>query len=730
LTTAVAGNYFHCIANVVQTGNDIDARAQCYVDAPALGGGGSPLINTQDGVPGPKPPPPYNETAPTEFTGTFNPGDNTFSLQGCFADQPGSIGPNVIIDGSFDLDDLSAGTADIYINQSNANCDAVPPTPLGAAFLGGNLATTLTTAAGGRDFDGDGCTDGQELAVPSGTAGCGEDPYNPHDSDEDLSGPFSASATGIRADWDTVEDGGGAGSCYDTVDNGGNDGIDGGAVSTADVNDCKLIPGSYFLCIGNIVQANPDIDADAFCYVDSPLLDQTGGGGVPSQDDGLDGSPPPPPFNAGTPFHLSGTVSGTNATLTGCVANAGGTLGPNTIVQATIDTDTANGTVDIYGGQTNANCDADPPTPTGAPTLNDVPLEAGEQPKAVADANAPWEVGYTPFDHDGDGCSDVTEVTVASATCGDDPFNRLDSNTEYNSPTEIAITIERKDVGDPGIYRHCKAANTHNLGTQTITSRIYCYADDPAVLVNPSDEPTIFGDGDPGTPPPAPFGDVGPFGAHALMSGMYNVGTGNVEIEGCFATIPGTQGPNIYQRAVFDIQTGQGIVDIWTARPDCTVPGGAPTYNDALWEAAEQAEVTPGGLVPNGWDSDDDGCTDFEELSNAASTGGLRDPYNHWDFFDTPLLPGNTYDKAISVADISRVVARFGANDGGSPKYNRNSDPRTKPLPAPSYHPAYDRSGRLVGSSPWNLDKPNGSITVQDISDTVAQFGNSCTAAP
>jgi hypothetical protein len=141
--------------------------------------------------------------------------------------------------------------------------------------------------------------------------------------------------------------------------------------------------------------------------------------------------------------------------------------------------------------------------------------------------------------------------------------------------------------------------------------------------------------------------------------------------------------------------------------------------------------ITFSGSVPSpyrvrtGWrgaiDSDGDGCTDVQEQGPSIQLGGLRNPTVYWDFFDTPSNT-NVRDKSISVADISRVVARFGSSYGGPiSKGEAFKQVAVQPPPAPAYHVAFDRttSGALTGP-------PDGAVSVQDISRVVAQFGHSC----
>jgi len=173
-------------------------------------------------------------------------------------------------------------------------------------------------------------------------------------------------------------------------------------------------------------------------------------------------------------------------------------------------------------------------------------------------------------------------------------------------------------------------------------------------------------------------------------------------------------------------------VDIYVAQPnpDCAgSPVGAPTYADVPVQLSRQSP----DLV---WDSDKDNCTDWEELANAGSLGGLRDPYNWADFMSVYTGPATApvKDRSITVGDISAIVAHFGQTDtNATAKVNRNSDPKRLP-PVGVYHPAFDRGGPIpngsVAGSVSRQYPPNGSITVGDISAVVAQFGNNCNAPP
>lgn len=117
-------------------------------------------------------------------------------------------------------------------------------------------------------------------------------------------------------------------------------------------------------------------------------------------------------------------------------------------------------------------------------------------------------------------------------------------------------------------------------------------------------------------------------------------------------------------------------------------------------------------------DTDADGCLDGAELGPNKMLGGQRDPLNFWDFYDTPD-PFNVRDRAVSIADISRVVQRFGTQ--GNPLI----DPLSPAPPGAVYHTAFDRT--YAGPNEWNLGAPNGAISIEDLVRIIAQFSHNCT---
>jgi CSLREA domain-containing protein len=791
---------YHCIARLdhdVST-DDVKMAAQCYGDTPGVNAEAYPA--TADLIPGPPPPPPYSGLPPTKLNGNYDDDQDALYLAGCFADLGGALGPNIIAfvalgDSKADLLATGKITGTVYISdqQSVEDCDEtnvpkggpalainlVPAagTPVAESICSGavdddgdgkvndgclQVGSTSETLAqcnnavnddlgddslvndgcpadGGvpwrsstTDFDGDGCTDFQELDKTGLYGNCGDDPYNPHDSDLDLNGPIEALATVARAD-----------VCHDNGQPA--------PACTGKPNGTK-VPGSYFYCIGNLEHdtGTNDMEADAQCVMSSPASEAASGSGVPAQGKG-EPYGNPPPFKKGAPSKFKGALDpGTKkASLKGCFKNVAQPLGPNVIAEVKVDARSGQGTVDVWFKQSKANCEADPPTPVGSPAINDAKARVSAQPK---DAQVvPWESGFTPWDSDGDGCSDKEEVEQTDPTCGDDPMNGEDSDASIQGNDEILVTIAEADACAgglpapactgkfdgtlvPGVYFHCITSVVHNPGNSLVT-KAYCYQDNPGLTVNPQAVPAPnagagtcppapaaqCGDGLPDAPPPGTvFGDVD--GTHAEFSGAgnsYNKGTGKVHIEGCFQNVDGPTGPNVYIRAVIDANTGEGTVDIWVQEASCAKPGGDPDIgdiNDAKVSAVTLKDTT--GLPAQMHnDKDKDGCTDTQELRNTQATGGRRDPFNRWDLEDQWI--GGTRDRVVSGGDIGVVVARFGTI--GSPA----GDPLVPPT-GPGYHTSSDRAGGLPGSNSWNLRPPDGSVSGGDIGAVVAQFGHSC----
>jgi hypothetical protein len=91
------------------------------------------------------------------------------------------------------------------------------------------------------------------------------------------------------------------------------------------------------------------------------------------------------------------------------------------------------------------------------------------------------------------------------------------------------------------------------------------------------------------------------------------------------------------------------------------------------------------------------------ELTDNQQQGGLRDPYNPWDYMNP------TADGQNRVDDILATVNAYFCDEGSCVDYTTHTD-RTS----------------LVGSNPWNLGPPNGQQRVDDILAAVKSYFHDC----
>ena len=106
-------------------------------------------------------------------------------------------------------------------------------------------------------------------------------------------------------------------------------------------------------------------------------------------------------------------------------------------------------------------------------------------------------------------------------------------------------------------------------------------------------------------------------------------------------------------------------------------------------------------------DSDHDGCSDQEELGTDPKLGGLRDPYNPWDFLDfRGVIPGSPPDGQINIFDIMLFAYAYGSKPGDL-----------------MYSERLDRRG---GNGLYNLGPPDGEINAVELQAVFGQLGNKC----
>jgi hypothetical protein len=319
------------------------------------------------------------------------------------------------------VDKVSSGTVDIWYNQSNASCDAAPLlAPKGAPdFAGLPLESIHAYDKGGSnpnanpapwrpapgsftDFDGDGCTDEQELDRYDSTPTCGDDPQNPSDSFDpatvDLSGVYEMLVREANGD------------CTD-------------AQCTAEA------PGVYFFCRADIQHdtGNNSVVARPYCYWDSPVWEINPEGYPGVVGDGMAGAPPPGPQAGAGNYafgdvdlvhaELSGSFNPTthNFEIDGCIEDQDGAADQGHVyIELTVSAHQTPGTADVWVLQSLANCQNG--TPAGAPTF-------GGAEVSLVQANPNKGGGY---DQDDDGVPDERELQDDIACGRRDPFNPYD----------------------------------------------------------------------------------------------------------------------------------------------------------------------------------------------------------------------------------------------------------------------------------------------------------------
>lgn len=476
------------------------------------------------------------------------------------------------------------------------------------------------------------------------------------------------------------------------------------------------------------------------------------------------GPPPPPPYAVTPPSKGAGTYTGDNISINTCFADVGSSV--NIIATTTITgahaqlaaTGKQTGTTLIYSGQTNAACDALAPTGTPGnlaftiyPATNIAVCQTtGPGPDGDC-VQAPYRLkgdvlhGYPDWDQDGcDDSDELWQMKPGVATkCGDDPWNPFDVMTTDASGTySLTAIAARQDVGVPGFYYDCQA--DINQSSKVLTAKVACYIDSPLVVVNPKAVPApnanattcgvgaapaqYCGDGISGAPPPGNTVGTYPTNArlfakigakHTELTGVVDNVQNVIKLEGCFesnidnAPVSKAVGTkvsftgNIYVRAVINLHTGHGQVNLWTGlsngltNAQCLT--GATTGAGGVIPVhivRQAAKATP----PAGRDTDGDGCPNKRELSDTQGTGGLRDPLNHYDYMNP------TKDGLNRVDDILAVVNQYFIDD---------------PVGNPDMKSQTDRTA-IPGANPWNLGPPNGLQRVDDILASVKQYFHDC----
>ena len=195
----------------------------------------------------------------------------------------------------------------------------------------------------------------------------------------------------------------------------------------------------------------------------------------------------------------------------------------------------------------------------------------------------------------------------------------------------------------------------------------------------------------------------------------YNPTTNQIHFGGCFAGFGGGTFGNVFGSSAIDAHTGAGSFSIYLNQTlsDCqnaTPVVDAPSGRVLIPGTVTIVELrTEKNLTPDlKYDSDRDGCSDASELGNAMNaqtTGGFRDPYNKFDFFN-PLKSAPLGSQTIG--DVLLVVQKYNKNQGN-----------------PLYITDTDRSG-ILGAQSWNLGAPDGLQGIVDVLAAVKQYNHNC----
>ena len=401
--------------------NQVKTASTCFSDTPGQAAPGDKVPTDPNiDLSGPPPPPPYGEAGPQKGLGSYDPGTDTLTTTTCLGSLGGTLGPNVILamtilNAKATLPSQS-GSVDLYFGQGINACNALTPVGSPTQSLQINITTydtPLYDKFTSIDSDGDGCADAFELDKTRAFKDCGDDPWNPHDSDLNFSGIFTVTVEVVRAD-----------TCPGTA-GPPPIGCDGAAAG-------DIVAGSYFNCqaVLDFDKNTLNITGRAFCYTDNPVtaVNVEDNGGVltcapfPSATpglcgDGLPGSPPPGPFADNNGVNTPGVITGVfdkeknKLFLDVCFQDIDQPLiGPFAYALLEVDAHTMLGTASIWLQR--MDC-AKPDENNDPPDNFDVPVALGEQ--------------ESDYDVDQDGCTTAEELGVDPFSGGQrDPYNKYD----------------------------------------------------------------------------------------------------------------------------------------------------------------------------------------------------------------------------------------------------------------------------------------------------------------
>jgi hypothetical protein len=230
-------------------------------------------------------------------------------------------------------------------------------------------------------------------------------------------------------------------------------------------------------------------------------------------------------------------------------------------------------------------------------------------------------------------------------------------------------------------------------GSTPVNARAVCYQ----VATTDPDVPP---------PPPPPYGPL-VFPVLIDVSGQLSESTGDLTLESDECIVVPSGQPPVDTGITFGFSAVAAKTSgLASGSAEVTLDSTSPLDCDD-GEVSSQPFTKLNNLsLDHDGDIDDEGelpdsCPSWKELSLNQAQGGMRDPFNPWDFMNP------TKDGQNRVDDILAVVNQYFI-DLGNPAYTDQTD-RTP-----------------LGPDDWNLGPPNGQQRVDDILHAVHSYFHDC----
>jgi hypothetical protein len=275
-----------------------------------------------------------------------------------------------------------------------------------------------------------------------------------------------------------------------------------------------------------------------------------------------------------------------------------------------------------------------------------------------------------------------------------------DSSFDVNGLVNIRFTLPEEVLGFE-VHATCIMRLDEgggSGGSTPVDARAVCYqvaTTDPAVP----------------PPPPPPYASL-VFPVLIEVSGQLDESTGDLTLESDECIVVPSGQPPVDTGITFGFSAvAAKISGLASGSADVTLDSTPPLdCNDGAVSSQPFTKLNNLSLDHDG-DIDDEGerpdsCPSWDELGSDEEAGGMRDPFNPWDYMNP------TKDGLNRVDDILAVVNQYfiDAND-------------------PAYTDQTDRTSLIPGPNAWNLGPPNGQQRVDDILNAVKSYFHDCSPA-